>query len=216
MNMKKVILISFLVLSVKFYAQEVPKIPCPNNIEQEVLKGIKEYLLKNNYDFNNFKIVQSLYIQVDSCESIRYEIDTKILYLIEEKRNENNKWITVNLFKWDIKQKKMSLIEKDNYSKNLLLSVPSAFNSSCNYFINLWRNSKFECLYARADDELEKIGGIEYLSTNILNYFSNLTEYLEYSFGSVENYIETYCKRKDFLQKQRQKGIKLLVTQTGF
>jgi len=219
---KNIIIIVFIVLSTKFYAQTMPEIPCPNNIEQVVLTEINDYMLKNNYNFNNFKIVQSLYLQVDSLDNLSYKIDSNNLYLIEVKQDESKKW-NINLFRWDVKQKKMYLIEKDNYSKNILLSFPKLVNSSCNYFINIWGNSKFECLYVHVDDEFEKFGGQEFLSTNIFNYFSSLKEYLEYSCGSVENYIETYHKREDFLQKQQHiisaninlqgsNGIKITIT----
>jgi len=197
------IFLLFNIISLTIYAQELPIVPCENReIDSvKILKKMQDlgYLLDSNSI--RFIVIYPLVVIPDTVKnSISYNIeeDKPLLYFPEMKSGTNNYACAskTQFYQYQNYSLGSSILPRsDKNSFYMAISESEKRNPECIYTLVLFpelRNEDFaqyQMTYYKTPD------GKEYVFDERYRYFHSIKELLEYKFGSVENYIQTYKKR---------------------
>ena len=200
--MKNIIIFLLLISScISCYCQSTPSVECKSFAVDtaKVLEIMKKGGYLSNETSHQFHLIYPLELIVDTLQNqIYYKIDEdKPLVYFPFVKGKTQFYQSFYNF--------ISVQPRTN-ENSFYMAISQAFrrNPDCIYTLQLFPYpnmedaKQYQMVFFRTAD------GQEYIFDERFRYFKNLTEMLEYKFGSVENYIETYKKRFAYLKRQAE------------
>ncbi|GAB6013148.1 hypothetical protein [Viscerimonas tarda] len=187
------------------YPQVVPSIKCEHFAVDtvKILDKMKEHRYLSNEDSSRFVLIYPLELIPDTLNNqVHYTInkDEPLVYFPFIKVSPSNcvchssELKETRFYQYNRIYDSMLLrINKNSFYKAIELSLSRKID--CIYTLKLYPSTIIEGISQYQMIFYRTIDGQEYVFDEGYNYFNNLDEMLEYKFGSVENYIETYKKR---------------------
>jgi len=197
----RIISLFFLLFIATFscYSQFVQPIICENRIvdKEEIKKEFREKGILSDKDSCDFVCVSGITLIPDTITNeIKYTITENDVLLYFPK-------LKPEFYRYNLQLKSILPGYKDDF---YLPIIVAAFGKArCIYRLELFSNpddddsNQYQMIFFQKSD------GTEYVTDGRMRFFQNVSEMLEYKFGSVENYIEAYKKRIAWRKKDEGK-----------